>query len=51
MTHRPRLRLIRRLILGFGAGIAGGWFAGLLTKPSEPSPVRAPGTRDPAAQA
>ncbi len=47
MAHRPRLRIIRRLALGFGAGIAGGWFAGLLSKPKPATPV---GSRVPAAQ-
>ena len=34
MPDRARLRLVRRLTVGFGAGVVGGWIAGLLRKPS-----------------
>ena len=46
MPDRSRLRHIRRLAFGFGAGIAGGWLAGLLRKPTaSSSSTAAPGMR------
>lgn len=41
MPDRARWRLVRRLIAGFGAGIVGGWVAGLLRKPPAPAGTQA----------